>query len=242
MKAIKTLTAAAALATAATAHAGSAPFSMVGGVAAPDVDVSLTVKTSNTDGYAYDFIFSNNSLQGVVTGIYFETAWNSKASQMGLSDGPATLNPGSHSPAIAGWDGSKESHVVGQDVERIYLSRRNYYRYFDRLADGIQAGQSHTISFNTDTDIVSLQDMQDAVGGEGLGIAIRVQDVANDREAKAWGLAGEIEQDELAIQSDFSNQDTEGDDERTVTGVPTPSAALAGLAMMGVLGMRRRRR
>ena len=103
LKAIKALTAAALLAATTAASAATAPFNMVSGPVTPGVDVTLSIQESVTPGYDYDFVVSNSSLMGIVTGVYFEVDWNSLLNNAGASSGNATFVTDNVSPDIDGW-------------------------------------------------------------------------------------------------------------------------------------------
>lgn len=230
LQTLKALTAAAALAVTGIASAGTSSFIMVNGVNIPGIDVSLTVQASSTPGYAYDFIVANNSDQGSVTGVYFEEGWSGKIWGAGLSTGPATLNAASLNPYIDGWEGPKVSRTVGVEKKRYWIGRGYRETVRDRVEDGIAPGQAQVFSFNTDTDKVSLDSLEDVLGEYKFGVAIRMQDLINDDQAAGWGLVEPI-----------SEPQESGDPGDNITGVPTPSAALAGLVMLGLAGTRRRR-
>lgn len=242
-KALTTATAITALA--GLASAGTSPFTMVNGVSDPGIDVSLTVQASTTPGYDYDFVVTNASSLGIITGVYFELDWNNLIWGSGFDTGPANYNAGTQTPDLDDWSGSKASHTVGQRRVRTWAGRRYYDTYVDRIDDGIHPGQAQVFSFITDTQAVSLDDLEDVLGTPGHGVGIRVQDIlSGDKYASGWGLVDPI--DKLVSKTSFSQQfsdDGDGDDgdERNVTGAPTPTAALASLAMIGVLTMRRRR-
>ncbi len=232
--AFKTLSAALLLTAATAASAGTSSFVMVSGASAPGIDVSLTVQASTTPGYAYDFIVTNNSAKGIVTGFYLEEGWNHKISGAGLSTGPAVLNPASLNPQVAEWDGPMVSHTVGTERVRKWVGRGYQDFYYDKLQDGILPGEMQVFSFVTDINIISLQNLMDAVGQPSYGVGIRMQDLTNDAYAAGYGLAQPI------ITPD-PIQDPQQDPTPQVTGVPTPSAAIAGLVMMGLAAARRRR-
>lgn len=232
LQSIKTLATLAALALTGTASAGNAPFTMISGATAPGIDVSLTLQASGQPGYAYDFIVSNNSLVGIVTGVYLEADWSSMLSGAGLSTGPALLNPGSLSPVIAGWEGPMASHTVGSTRVRKLVGRGYRDYYYDTLEDGIMPGQGQTFSFVADTGTISLQDLLNAIGQPGYGVAIRMQDLTSDPYAAGWGEVEALEYVEN-IEGPLNPTD--------ITGVPTPTAAIAGLALLGIVGIRRRR-
>lgn len=235
LKMMKLVTALATAALTSAASAGTAPFSMVSGASAPGIDVSLTIQNSVVPGYDYDFVINNASDKGVVTGVYFEEDWNTKLTGAGTGSGDASLLVASLVPDLA-WEGPKSSHTIGQDRVRTWVGRGYVDTYYDSLADGIQAGSSHIFSFTTDTSIVSLSDLEDMLGTLGFGIAIRMQDLlTGDMYAAGWGLVGAMPEDQLTGNTEESGQDVE------VTGAPTPTAAFAGLTMLGILGLRRRR-
>lgn len=240
LKALKALTAAALLAATTAATAGTAPFSMVSGATAPGVDVSLTIQESVTPGYDYDFVVSNSSLMGIVTGVYFEVDWNSMLSGLGMSTGPATLIADNVNPNIDGWAGSTASHTT--EVERIRTRQGRGYvdNYYDNLDHGIQEGQTQVFSFAS-SGALSLEDLESMLATEGYGVAIRMQGLTEDEQAAGWGLA-EDRPDELLVVQAISTRQTDGDDKVEVVSAPSPTAALAGLVVAGIAGLRRRRR
>lgn len=244
--ALKTLSTALLISTAAAASAGTSSFTMVSGASAPGINVSLTVQASSTPGFAYDFIVTNNSAKGSVTGVFFEEGWNHKMGGAGLSTGPAVLNPASLNPQVADWDGPMVSHTVGKDRVRQWVGRGYQDFYYDKLDDGILPGETQVFSFATDINIISLQNMLDAVGTNGYGVAIKMQNLTTDKYAAGWGLVEQIITPD-PIQDPEPEQDPQPEDDNAqtqppqATGVPTPSAALAGLVMMGIAAVRRRR-
>lgn len=243
LKALKALTAAALLATASAATAGTAPFSIVSG-AVSGVDVSLTVQESAVAGHDYDFVVSNNSLQGIVTGVFFESAWNNLLSNAVTSTGPATLVAGTSAPPIAGWDGTHVSQTVDQTRTRVRVGRAFRDVFSDNLAAGIQAGSSQTFSFSSIGD-TSLGDIESLLGTDGFGVAIRLQGLPGDAQAETWGLVEQIEQEAAGPEALASfDQEGEGDGDHgvDVVSAPSPTAALAGLVVAGIAGLRRRRK
>jgi len=239
--AVKALSTAAALALlAGAACAGTSPFTLVSGAYAPGVNVTLTVQASTIAGYDFDFVISNSSSVGTVTGVYFENDWASMLAGVGSSSGPASYLTGALSPQIDGWDGSMESHTVAKERVRTWEGRRYYDTYVDVIADGLKPGFSQIFSFKADGSLITLADLEAALGTEGMGIAIRLQDLlVNDPQAAGFG---EI-QDKTASLFAFVLPATVivEDPAPPVTGVPTPTAALAGLVMLGAAAMRRRR-
>ncbi len=242
-KALKTLTAAALLAATTAASAGTAPFNMVSGPVTPGVDVSLNIQESVRAGYDYDFVVNNSSIMGIVTGVYFEVDWNRMLTGAGTSSGPASLVPGSATPQIDGWEGTKASHTVATKRVRKLVGRFFRDFYYDNLLDGIQEGESQIFSFTTDTSIISLQDLESMLGTEGYGVAVRMQGLTQDEQANAWGVADEREQELMFVQTLSSvRQSSDSDENVDVVSAPSPTAAIAGLVVAGIAGLRRRRK
>lgn len=244
LKAIKALTAAAIMTAATAASAGTAPFSMVSGPTTPGVDVSLTIQESADSPNGFDFIINNNSLMGIITGVYFEVNWDTKLNDSIANTGDGqfestTLNPSN--PDIDGWNGSSASHTVEQKITSVRVNRRTTYNMVvDNLGHGIQEGESHTFSYNALNGLITLQDLEDMVGTDGFGIAIKMQGLTSDEQQTGWGLAEEREEEILTLQSFASLR--VADDQVDVVSAPSPTAAVAGLAVLGIAGLRRRRR
>ncbi|MGB0768456.1 MAG: hypothetical protein ACPGYV_12190 [Phycisphaeraceae bacterium] len=245
-KALKALAAAAVLAASTTAAtAGTSPFSLVSGASNPTVDVTLTIQASSQPDYAYDFVISNNSLMGTVTGVYFELNWNRLLSGAGTPFGPADMEPSSLNPAIEGWTGSKAAHTVQSKTTPQWIGRgyRNVTTY--DMGWGIEAGESQTYAFKTDTDKVSLADLTDMLATDGYGVAIRMQGLTEDAQATGWGEVLDNQPAELLVVQRIAVNDGPGPSDNEgpkVTGAPTPTAALAGVAMLGIVSLRRRRK
>jgi MYXO-CTERM domain-containing protein len=243
----KTLLAAfAATAMTAAASAGTTPVSIVSGATHGNVDLTVTVQASSQAGY-YDFVVSNASgTPGAsVTGIYFESGWASLISG-GAFSGSGSLNSGSSSPSIAGWTGSAASYTVGTTTTPIYqfVNRRGMVlvgtETVENIDGGIQEGSSGIVSFASSA---SLGDLEAALGGSGFNVGVKIQDVISDKSAAGWGLAQAFPQQQPIEVVDGPTQDggQGGYDVVKATSAPTPTAALAGLALMGLAGMRRRR-
>ena len=241
---LKLLTAAALLAATTAASAGTAPFSMVSGASAPGVDVSLTIQQSTVPGYDYDFVVSNSSVMGIVTGVYFEMDWNGMINSVGLSSGPATLVSSNLTPQITDWTGTMESHTVEQYNSRQWVGRGYKDFKYDDINDGILEGQSQVFSFTS--SVLTLGDLEDMLGTAGYGIAIKMQGLTEDEQAAGWGLADEREQELLFVQASNLVRSEEVGDEQAenvdVVSAPSPTAALAGLVVAGIAGLRRRRK
>ena len=237
------LTALTCTALTAAASAGTAPVNIVSGATHGNVDLSVTVQSSSRAGFNYDFIISNNSgAPGAsVTGVYFESGW---ASLIGGGSFAGTgLNAGSASPSIAGWSSSAASYHVGQVVTGstvVFHGRAKsvHYTYGDNVAAGIQEGNAGIFSF---TSAASLADLESAMGNAGFNIGVKVQDVITDMQAAGWGLAqGMTSEQAPLVQEDQGGQGGSGDS-TVVAHAPTPTAAAAGLALLGLAGLRRRR-
>lgn len=243
LKAIKTLTAAALLASATAASAGTAPFNMVSGPVTPGVDVTLTIQESVMPGYDYDFVINNSSLMGIVTGVYFEVDWNSMLTNAGASSGPATFVTDNVSPQIADWEGSKSSHTVEIKRIRKLVGRHYVDTYYDNLDHGIQEGDQQVFSFSTGSDLISLDDIESMLGADGYGVAIRMQGLTEDEQVSGWGEVDDDSQEQLLVVQALSVvRQVNPDNEVKVTAAPSPTAALAGLAVFGIAGLRRRRK
>lgn len=246
---IKHLSAAALLLASSAAYAGSSSFALVSGDLVPGIDVTLTVQKSTQPGYDYDFVITNNSVQGIITGVYFEQLWNGKVWGAGTSFGDAILYPGSLTPEIDPWIGPKSSHTVtSTPVYSRTPHRGGEVAYKPLIQQGIHAGTSQTFSFITDTEKVSLDDLTDVVGSKGFGIAIRLHELLDESLEAGWGLAGSIPEQEQAGEFLFATAlrsvpqtGDGGDDGSKVYSTPTPTAAFAGLTMLGLLSLRRRR-
>lgn len=235
LKSIKTLAAATTLAFASLASAGTSNFTMVNGLTAPGIDVTLTIQASSTPGYAYDFVVTNHSTTGIVTGFYLEEDWTRMLQGAGTSAGPATLYPASLNPMISEWEGPMVSRTVGKVRVRTWVSPRQGYvdNYYDDINAGIHPGQTQVFSFVTDTNIISLQDMEDAVADAGFNVGIRMQGLSSTTPyAPGWGLAEPMFRTEEIRDPQQNNP---------ITAVPSPTAAFAGLTMLGLAAARRRR-
>lgn len=245
---IVTKTLLAALATTAmavAASAGTSPVSIVSGASHGNVDLTVSVQASSVAGYDYDFIVSNASgAPGAsVTGIYFESGWASLISG-GAFSGSGTLGSVSASPAIAGWSGSAASYAVGTTTttNKVVVGRRVTYvaSSTDNVGDGIQEGNSGIVSF---TSGATLADLESALGGAGFNVGVKVQDVVSNAQSAGWGLAQSMPVTQQIIVDNGGDQGGSGQTGGPVVAAhaPTPTAAAAGLALLGLAGLRRRR-
>lgn len=227
-----------AIAAATTATAGTAHLNIVTGQAPSGVDISITVQESNLAGYDFEFVIENNTHcdDAGITGIYFESGWGDLLSNspfdrnLRRDESPLNFSEGSATPDVAGWSSTLVS-----------------YQVMGGLGNGVHTGHTATVAFVANTD-VTLEDLDSVLASQGFGLALRLQDMfEEDPNAAAWGLAaaGEsqvnhqcgIGQGTLPIE----NEEPEGNGgNEQATGVPTPSAALMGLALLGFTAKRRR--
>lgn len=238
MRMNKPLSIAALLLASFNARAGTTGFSVVNGINDPGLDVLLTLRASDTPGYAYDFIVTNLSKSGSITGVYFERDWTRKLKGVGTSAGPATYRPASLSPDVAGWLGPMGSHTVAQTATWVGQEHgHDLFRFENITDDGLKPGQSQVFSFVTDTTIISLQDLEDTLATKGFNVAVQAQGLTDhDPLAPAWLLANDTLSDGILLESL-----SESSNAVTATVAPTPTAA-AGIALFGLARLARRRR
>lgn len=217
------------------ASADTAPFDVVNGASHSGVDLSVTVQASDMAGYDFEFVINNTSTANgaAITGIYIESGW----ANSGLLSGSAferNLNTsdvagsgvnfleGAASPDIDGWTDSLVSYEVG-----------NTSAGMAAVWMGVDEGESATIAFAAGNSGVTLEDLESALGASGFNIGVRLQDLfMDDNYVEGWGLAS-------FEGGGVLPPDTGGGG--GATGVPTPTAAAAGLALLGIAGFRRRR-
>lgn len=228
----------------AVASAGTAPVNIVSGASHGNVDLSVTVQSSSRAGFDYDLVINNNSgAPGAsVTGVYFESGWASLVS--GGSFGGSGLNAGTANPGISGWSSSSASYTVGQTVigsTTTFAGRTRITNnvYGDDVAAGIQEGGFGVFSF---TSAATMADLEAALGNTGFNVGVKVQDVVTDKQAAGWGLAQTLPVQQPLVQ-DGGPSDNGGNNggNTSVAHAPTPTAAAAGLALLGLAGLRRRR-
>lgn len=228
----------AAVSVAGLASAGTASFDIVSGSTHSGVDVSVTVQESSMVGYDFEFVINNNSTDNgaAITGIYFESGWaggllsgsamDRNLSTTGNALGGVAFLEGANEPDVAGWGDSLVSYDVrmaSAGMEAIWL--------------GVDEGESARIAFQAGSDGVTLADLEAALGSSGFNIGIRLQDLfVGDNYASGWGLASFSEGGALPGEGGEGNGDG-----GEATGVPTPTAAAAGLALLAIAGYRRRR-
>ena len=84
------------------------------------------------------------------------------------------------------------------------------------------------------------------LGSDGYGVAIKMQALTSDEQASGWGEADKREEELLFVQASALVRSDVGDNngggDNNVVSAPSPTAALAGLAVMGIAGLRRRRK
>lgn len=237
MKMKKILSAALLCLAAANSQAQFADFDVVNGINDPGTRIFLEINPSDFDGFAYDFTITNLSASGYVTGVYFEENWNRKLKSVGTPSGPATYFAASLNPDVSGWIGPKSSHAVAFDTVE-HMVQRGVFRdtRHNIVEQGLAPGQSQTFSFATDTRIISLENLHQALATEGYGVAVQLQGIQGyDRESPSWLLAN-------SMPAGGGQGGGGGSFLRNAAVAPTPSAA--GLALVGgliSLGKRRRR-
>ncbi len=233
-------TAALALAAAGTASAGSAYFDVVTGQAHEGVEIMVTVQQSDLAGYDYEFVIENNTQCGdaIITGFYFESGWASYFSSSPFDrnlnlGGPPNFVEGAVTPDIAGWTSSLVSYEV-MDQGSMH----------DTMLMGVESGRTATVAYVAAGSGVSLEDLDNALASQGYGIGLRLQGYNDQDHAEtAWALAGTGQPSgnypcHLDQEGDLPDLNEEPEDS---TPVPTPSAALMGLALLGLAAKRRRR-
>ncbi|XAM00701.1 hypothetical protein OT109_04780 [Phycisphaeraceae bacterium D3-23] len=231
----KIATTALALAAATTAAAGTAHFNIVNGQGHDGIDISVTVQEATIAGYDYEFVIENNTHcdDAGITGVYFESTWGSLFStspfdrNIRRDESPLNFVEGGVSPDIAGWSNSMVSYEVMGGVE-----------------NGVHSGHSTTVAFVANNG-VTLDDLDSVLATQGFGLGLRLQDMfADDPIASAWALAAtgqsQSNHDCGLEQGDLPDEGEEGNGGEQATGVPTPSAALMGLALLGLASKRRR--
>ncbi|XAM01115.1 hypothetical protein OT109_06960 [Phycisphaeraceae bacterium D3-23] len=222
------------------ASADTAPFNIVSGASHSGVDLSVTVQASDMAGYDFEFVINNNSTDNgaAITGIYIESGWgdsgllSSSAFERNLNTSDVAGSgvnfiEGSADPSIAGWTDSLVSYEVGNTsagMAAVWL--------------GVDEGESATIAFAAGSSGVTLEDLESALGASGFNIGVRLQDLfVSDNYVEGFGLASF--EGGGVLPPDTGGGDGGGDG--GATGVPTPTAAAAGLALLGIAGFRRRR-
>ncbi|MEM9414868.1 MAG: hypothetical protein AAGA29_05245 [Planctomycetota bacterium] len=223
------------------ASADTAPFNIVSGASHSGVDLSVTVQASDMAGYDFEFVINNNSTANgaAITGIYIESGWadsgllSSSAFERNLNTSDVAGSgvnfiEGSADPSVAGWTDSLVSYEVGMTsagMAAVWL--------------GVDEGESATIAFAAGNSGVTLEDLESALGASGFNIGVRLQDLfMEDNYVEGFGLAS-FEGGGILPIGDGGDEGGNGDG--GATGVPTPTAAAAGLALLGIAGFRRRR-
>ena len=193
-------------------------------------------------GYDYDFVVTNNSM-GIMTSVA-EIDWDNTLEQRHVlwtrqprisalilrsSTGPTTRNP---TPLI------NTFRVSGSVGYKDFI--------YDDINDGIKEGQQQVFSFMS--DVLSVTDLGNMLGTDGYGVAIKMQGLTEDEQAAGWGEADQREEELLLVQANSFVQLIEpvdndgGSKESNVVSAPSPTAALAGVALAGIAGLRRRRK
>ncbi|MFI4860716.1 MAG: hypothetical protein ACIAXF_08555 [Phycisphaerales bacterium JB063] len=228
------------LAAAATAAAGTADIEVLADGSHEGIDLSVTVQESNLLGYDFEFVIENNTQMGnsTITGIYFESGWGNLVSTSPFNRNldllsASVFTEGSVTPEIGGWSGSLVSYEAAVQVEiNLFGGLGNL---LENLLAGLGLGQSATVAFVAQTD-TTLADLELALGSQGYGIGVQLGGLDNGSD-EDWGLAASLE-----INLDLGLQLPEcPPNDCDPSAVPTPSAALLGLGMVGMVMKRRRR-
>ena len=228
----KITTAVLTLAAASAATAQTAYFDdIVAGQIFGDTNISVTVQTSNLDGYDYDFVIENNASSDdtTITGFYFEAGWemlfgnstSDRSFSFGLDDPNNFIEndaiPRHNGAAIPGWSRSLVSYEV------------------EDLDDGVGPGQAVVISYDAFANNLLLEDIENRIGLFGLNIGLRLQNLpGQDPGATAFALAD--------INGEANNGPIEvGNEGGPVMPEPTSGVVMGLGALMGIALKRRRR-
>lgn len=195
----------------------------------------VTVQESEFANFDYEFVIHNcNDID--VSGIYIETGWNDFFSDspfdrnIRVEGGPQNFVEGNVSPDLDPWSSSFVSYEVPEGM------------------DGIPAEGNAIIAFVSDGDF-GLAELEAALGSDGFGIGLSAFGVG-ETEGRSYAFTTTDFHDGC-LDDDGGDDGGEGDEgdegdegvggDDGPTGVPSPSAALLGLALLGLTAQRRRR-
>jgi len=214
--------------------------SAAAGVANPAAYYPVSIQESELTGYDFEFVIHNCEEGSEISGLYVEEGWDSFFSNnlfdrnLRVDPGAQNLIEGTSSPDLGGWSSSTVSHEI-----------------MNGALPGVGTGGTATLAFIAEGDF-DIEDLEAAFGTDGFGLGLRIFDL--DDESNSY-LYAELGDHEDCLFDDGENGDDGGDggdggdegdngsggDDGDATGIPTPSAALMGLALLGLAGTRRRR-
>ncbi|MFI4861781.1 MAG: hypothetical protein ACIAXF_14005 [Phycisphaerales bacterium JB063] len=207
----------------------------IAGVAASPT-FPVNVQTSQLDGYDFEFVIHNCVENAEITGIYFEDGWDTFFSDdlfdrnLRIDSGPLNFLEGTVTPALDPWTTSTVSYETPEGL------------------DGLLTGGVATIAFvNNGVADLTAEQIEEAINTAGFGIGLQIAGI-NEGPVFQFAIPGLHENCELDDDGGegIEDGDDEGDGDGGIedggaVGVPSPSAALMGLALIGMMGQRRRR-
>ena len=191
-------------------------------------NLPVHVQESQLNGYDFEFVIHNCSEEVEITGIYFENGWEDFFSDdlfdrnLRVDPGPLNFLEGTDSPDLSPWSSSTVSYETPGGLA------------------GVGPDGTATIAFvSNGLSEFSLEDLEAALGGdEGFGIALRT--LSEGGNNYQFALVGEHDGCDDGGDGGGGEGGGDGGGDGGV-GVPSPSAALMGLALIGMIGQRRRR-
>ncbi|MCC6682908.1 MAG: hypothetical protein IT445_18575 [Phycisphaeraceae bacterium] len=212
----------------AAAHAASVGLNIYNNTKANGSDLTASHVNVNVidTGAGYSFTFTNDStITSSITKIYFDHSFASVLAgagtlteSAGVDYRPATIVSDPPFASDIGWTGSFAYYrAVGTDDPT-------------KIANGILNGalESLTVSF-TKVGGTVLDDVLDLLAGTG-GIVAHMINIDNEGRTTNIDL------------TTLGSLDPTGGEDDPVVAIPTPASAAAGLALIGLLAARRRRR
>ncbi|MEM7577813.1 MAG: hypothetical protein AAF328_10085 [Planctomycetota bacterium] len=237
---IKGLTIAAAVATTAglATNADAARITQSQSVYFNNADQNVLTNTSqytardNGDGtFLVNIANILRSNRTELTGVYFESGFESL-----ISGGPALSFATKGTATSENYTNENASFTAGQadavSSDIIDWTGTSLSLTADGLGSGIGNAQRLIMTFNY-ADGVTFDDVEALIGGYGYRVASLVEDINGVQFGSTSGLFGNPD----ALASDSGPVSGDGN----VTAVPTPSAFAAGLGLMALAGLKRRR-
>lgn len=196
--------------------------------AAPDSSplYPVSVQASEMVGYDFEFVIHNCD-DTYVTGIYIEAGWTDFFSgsafdrNLRVGDGPQNFIEGDADPSLLGWTDALVSYEVPDGF------------------DGLGSHNTATVAFVANEG-VSLGDLEAAFGGTGFRVGLGAIGY-NGSDDMTYGFAEQGVNEDCLHYVEDGGDEGEGELPGSATGVPSPSAALLGLALLGLTAQRRRR-